>query len=61
MKTMYFQGYTLPFFMKKKIYIYIHIYIYFLRTSRLKFADFLEYFDDKPEAEIEKKKIISCV
>ena len=44
MKTMYFQGYTLPFFYEKKnIYIYIHIYIFF-KNIEAEICGFLRIF-----------------
>ena len=45
MKTMYFQGYTLPFFYEKKKYIYIYTYIYiFYKNIEAEICGFLRIF-----------------
>ena len=41
--------------------IHSFLKIYFITISRLKFAKFLEYFKNKPEAEISKRIDIICV
>ena len=38
-----------------EVHSFFFIRIYFIRISRLKFANFKEYFKNKPEAEILKR------